>query len=364
MDNRATFGNLRELPLSFLLFDLWNLKKNGKLILKQGKNEKILFFEEGNIALTPETLNERRFFSFLTERTVIQPSSLERILAFAEQEHLSLVKACIEKDMVPTSDLWRLMQEYFLSDIFPFFDRDDAQFLFQPDNKPDKMKIWSRMLTLDVILQGTRQMKNSAFIASLLPEAEGEAHALFPQHQAQISFEPHEDYLLHLFTNLQNLKSVYNQTETSIRETQKAIFAFLSLGLFTFSKTKRKKHSLPDFSQTELNTILTSFNRKWLFAFKYISKELGPVAQNILEKSLDEAKTRLSPLFQSVKLHPDGTIDAHSVLKAKFNFSSQGTKQTLLLGLNEIIVSEVQAVKKTLGDEHEATLVQNLHKIE
>ena len=121
---------------------------------------------------------------------------------------------------------------------------------------------------------------------------------------------------------------------------------------------------MPDFSHRELNTILTSFNRKWLFVYKYISKELGPVAQNILEKSLEDAKARLSPLFQIVKLHSDGNIDTSSVLKAKFNFSSQGTKQTLLLGLNEIIVSEVMAVKKTLGDEHEAILIQNLHKNE
>jgi len=364
MDNRITFGNLRERPFSFLLFDLWNSKKNGKLSLKKAKNEKILFFEEGNIVITSETFNERNFFSNLAEKNTIKTSSLENILAFAEQEHLSLIKSCIQMEILSAPDLWRLMQEYSLSSIFPFFDRYDAEFLFQPDNKPDKLKIWCRMQTLAVILQGTRQMKNSDFIASQLPENDGDAQALFPQHQAQIPFSPHEEYLLHLFSNLQNLKSVYKHTEISTKDTQKVIFTFLSLGLFTFSQTKRKKHSLPDFSHAELNTILTAFNRKWLFVFKYISKELGPVALNILEKSMEEAKTRLSPLFQSVKLQPDGNIDTNSVLKAKFNFSSQETKQTLLIGLNEIIVSEVLAVKKTLGDEHEAILVQNLHKIE
>jgi hypothetical protein len=207
-------------------------------------------------------------------------------------------------------------------------------------------------------------MTNSDFIASFLPENEGETQALRPQHQAQITFLPHEEYLLHLFSYLQNLKSVYNHTEMGKKDTQKVIFTFLSLGLFVFSQTKRKKLSQQDFSHVELHTILAAFNRKWLFIFKYISKELGPVALNILEKSLEEAKTRLSPLFQSVKLQPDGNIDTNSVLKAKFNFSSHGTKQTLLIGLNEILVSEVLAVKKTLGDEHEAILVQNLRKIE
>jgi len=267
-------------------------------------------------------------------------------------------------NILSASDLWELMQEYSLSDIYPFFDRNDAEFLFQPDKKPDKLKIRFQLQTLAVILQGTRQMKNADFIASQLPENDGYAQALFPQHQKRIPFLPHEEYLLYLFTHLQNLKSVYKHSEMSTKDTQKVIFTFLSLGLFAFSQTKRKKHSLTDFSHAELVTILTAFNKKWLFVFKYISKELGPVALNILEKSLEETKTKLSPLFQSVKLQPNGNIDTNSVLKAKFNFSSQGTKQTLLTGLNEIIVSEVLAVKKTLGDEHEAILVQNLHKIE
>ncbi len=364
MENRAFSGNLREKPFSFLLFDLWNSRKNGKLSLKKAEDEKILFFEEGNITVTSETFNEKYFLSNLREKNIIKTSDLENLLAFAKKEHLSLIKACIQMEIVSAPHLWTLMQEYSMTDIFPFFDRDDAEFLFQPNHKPDKLKRWCRIQTLAVILQGTRQMTNSDLIASQLPESDGETQALFPQHQDQIPFLPHEKYLLHLLSNLKNLKSVCKHTELGTKDTLKVIFTFLSLGLFAFSQTKRKEYSPQDFSRAELNTILTAFNKKWLFVFKYISKELGPVSLNILEKSLEEAKTRLSPLFHSVKLRSDGNIDTHSVLKAKFNFSSQRTKQTLLIGLNEIIVSEVLAVKKTLGDEHEAILVQNLQKIE
>ncbi|MCJ7579868.1 MAG: DUF4388 domain-containing protein, partial [Candidatus Aminicenantes bacterium] len=350
-------------PFSFLLFDLWNSRKNGKLSIKNAEVEKTFFFEEGSIVITSETFNEKTFFSDLTDKEIIETSSLKNILAHAEKEHMSLIKTCLLMNILTTPYLWKLMQEYSLSSIIPLFDMDDSEFVFHPDNNPDKLKIWCRLQTLAVILQGTRQMTNSDFIASQLPENDGDAQILHPQHQSRIPFYPEEEYLLHLFSNLQNLKSVYKYTEMNTRDTQRIVFTFLSLGLFSFSKIKKQNHSLPDFSNAELHTILSAFNRKWLFVYKYISKELGPVAQNILEKSLEDAKARLSPLFQSVKLQPDGSIDTNSVLKAKFNFSSQGTKQTLLIGLNEIIVSEVMAVKKTLGDEHEAILIQNLQKI-
>jgi len=363
MDKRSIFGKLCEKPFSFLLFDLWNLRKNGTLFIKTAETEKILFFEEGNLAVTATNFNERNFFSHLTEKEIIDASSLETLFTEAEQQSMSLIKTSIHLKILPSSILWKWIQKYAVSDILPFFDRDDAEFVFQPDRRPDTLKTLCRMQTLAVILQGTRQMENSDFIASKLPEKDGDVQVLFPQHQSQVPFLPHEEYLLHLLSNLQNLDSVYSHAEISKKDIQQVIFTFLSLGLLTFSRTERKKHVLPDISQAELNTILSTFNKKWLFIFKYISKELGPVAQNILEKTLEDAKARLSPLFQSVKLQPDGNIDTNSVLKAKFNFSSQGTKQNLLLGLNEIIVSEVMAVKKTLGDEHEAILIQNLQKI-
>ncbi len=210
MDNRVTFGNLREQPLSFLLLDLWNFKKNGRLSLKKGKNEKNFFFDGGNIAITSNTFNEKKFFTALTNNNIIETSSLENILSNAKQEHTSLIKSCIQMNILGVRQLWKLMQDFSLSNIIPFFDWENAEFLFQPDNKPDKLRIWCRIRTLDMILQGTRQMTNFDFIASQLPEDDSSAQVLYPKHQSQIPFLPHEEYLHHLLSNLHNLNPFTN----------------------------------------------------------------------------------------------------------------------------------------------------------
>ena len=87
MDNRVFFGKLSEKPFSFLLFDLWNSRKSGKLSIKNVQNETTLFFEEGSIAVTAETFKEKTFFSDLAEKDIITGSSLENILAQAKAVH-------------------------------------------------------------------------------------------------------------------------------------------------------------------------------------------------------------------------------------------------------------------------------------
>ena len=49
-----------------------------------------------------------------------------------------------------------------------------------------------------------------------------------------------------------------------------------------------------------------------------------------------------------------------SLLKAKISLFSEEDRKVLLRDLNEILAAEVLAVKKTLGNEHESALIENL----
>lgn len=113
----------------------------------------------------------------------------------------------------------------------------------------------------------------------------------------------------------------------------------------------------------EFDKILDAFNDKFSYIYKYISKELGPVAFNVVEKCLEETKSHLSSLFQEIKFDREGRIEMNSILKANITYASQETKMSLIKDLNEILVAEVLAVKKNLGDDHESLLVKNLEKI-
>ena len=81
-----------------------------------------------------------------------------------------------------------------------------------------------------------------------------------------------------------------------------------------------------------------------------------------MNKCLEEIKTHLSPNLQKAGIGPDGRINL-SIKKTNRGLSNVDEKKAFIRDLNEILVAEILAVKKTLGNEHEATLIKNLQKI-
>ena len=59
----------------------------------------------------------------------------------------------------------------------------------------------------------------------------------------------------------------------------------------------------------------------------------------------------------------DGKVEFQSVLKSNIIISDRETRQGLIKSLNEILAAEILAVKKTLGNDSESTLIKNLEKI-
>jgi hypothetical protein len=83
----------------------------------------------------------------------------------------------------------------------------------------------------------------------------------------------------------------------------------------------------------------------------------------VLGKSLDEVRPRLGRYFQDAELRGDGRIDIGPAVKPGPNAVQDELRKTLVRSLNEILAAEVLAVKRTLGNSHESSLVRNLEKV-
>jgi hypothetical protein len=145
--------------------------------------------------------------------------------------------------------------------------------------------------------------------------------------------------------------------------TKKALFTLFCLGMLGPSLMATPNKPLQEFSVAELQKILDTFNAKCSYIYKSVSKELGPVALNLMEKSIEDIKPHLSQHFQKIRMSPDGKIDLQSVLKSNIILADRETIQLVIKSLNEILAAEILAVKKTLGSEFESTMVKNLEKI-
>lgn len=362
MEENSLQGNIAQIPFPHLLFEIWQKEKSGHLRIQKDRVEKRLSFEKGNIVIERESFPEIDFLKTLVEKKIIGVPEHKKCEDYASQNKTSLLRALIELDIFSASGLWKLIEDFFKADFFSFFDLSKAVFLFNPEPLPRQCPLLSCIQTLPLILEGVRQMRNFELIEAFLPDCTEILQILSPYYLNLISLEPHEKYLLSALDN-NSLKNIYHSSEIGKKESQKIVFALLSLGLVGASGEKNRNKRLTEFSSAELDKILSAFNDKCSYIYKYISKEIGPVALNVLEKCLDEIKAHLGPLFQKIELSPDGTIEMKSILRTNTTLSNLEKEKNFIRGLNEILAAEVLTVKKTLGNDHERALVKNLEKI-
>jgi hypothetical protein len=106
--------------------------------------------------------------------------------------------------------------------------------------------------------------------------------------------------------------------------------------------------------------VLGSFNQMYGYLFRYMVREVGPIAENVIEKYLGGLRESRPDVFLGVKLQKDGTLDP-AVVERNLNKAPEEQRRTQLVdALNELLYAELLAVKRTLGPEHEATIIRAL----
>jgi hypothetical protein len=356
-------GKLGENHFSQFLLRIWKAEGSGRLEITKESIDKRTAFHKGQLVIIKDFLDEESFCDSLHKIKVLDSPSLKRCTKHAKDHKISLLKTLIELAILTPLQLWDALEEYQREDLLPIFDWEQGEYFFDTEKPIHEHKILLRIHTPGFILDGIRQMKNEALLKSLAPEESKTVERLFPDSSESITLSAPERYVLSLINKPEGLKHIYTTSELGHRETQRIVFTLINLGFIGFPQKNKTGQTSLDIPKSEIYRILELFNEKCSFIFKYISKEIGPVALNILEKCLEDAKPSLSPIFEKARLRPDGKVETNSILKGGISLSREKFKVQVLNGLNDILVAEVLAVKRTLGNEHESILVNNLKKI-
>lgn len=355
-------GNLADRPIPTLLFHLWQSEETGILRIEHDGHSRAVGFKDGRIAVSTQTLSQKDFLGYLAERHILDSSLLTECESYAEQNSCSLIRALHELSPLRPSETWPLLERFTKEGIYSLFDWDEGRYEFAHLEGTQTAGILFLIQTLPLILQGIRRMRNQTAIEARIPDGDTHIQVLTPYYSDQMILDPTEKYLLNLIKHQSHLETIYESSELGRKDTKKILFAFLSVGLISFSSEKTPADHRQKSDPLEFDEKLAAFNSKFSYIYKYLSKELGPVAFNLIEKCLEELKPHLSSIWQQGKFDSEGRIPLDTLLKTDTSFASTETKKDLIRDLNEILTAEVIAVRKNLGDEHESILVNNLKK--
>jgi hypothetical protein len=346
-----------------ILFSVWQSKITGRLLVKNDTTEKTLTFKTGNIAIDKDIFEEPAFLKHLLRKKILDNPCAKKCEARMAKKKTSLLAAILDLGILSPQHLWKNMEIYAKQEVFPLFDLAPLTCSLFSEKTPPDTAILFTIPTLSLIQEGIYQMKNIKLIDALISKDTEDFQKLTPDHMDQIDLEPYEEHLIHTAGEKTDLQSLISQSTLGEKYTKKALLTLFCLGILGPSPMATPNKPLQEFSVAELQKILDTFNAKCSYIYKSVSKELGPVALNLMEKSIEDIKPHLLQHFQKIRLGIDGKIDLQSVLKSNIIMSDRDTIQLIIKSLNEILAAEILAVKKSLGSEFESTLIKNLETI-
>jgi hypothetical protein len=350
-------GQISQLPLPDMLQHLRESKATGILSLVSGGARKALYIKVGRVVFASSNLPNDRLGELLLREGKITVEEYEAsIRAISKGKRQGRV--LVEMGALSPKDLWEGVQSHIREIVYGIFQWDDGQFHFEESTLPEKERITVDLDIQDLILVGIRRVDAAGAIQARYPE--GDQVLERGSGETPTSLEPYETHVLGLVDGERSVLEICRESEIGDNETMKVLYAMLCTGLIRVKGKKVRALDQDFVPEDTLYSVLASFNQNYAFIFKYMVREVGPIAENVLEKYLNGLRENRSDVFAGVKLMKDGTLDP-AVLERNLNkFPEEERRGRLVDGLNELLYAELLAVKRTLGSDHEANIIRAL----
>jgi hypothetical protein len=349
-------GQLSQLPLPEILQQLRLSSATGILSLVSGGARKALYVKAGKVVFAASNLPNDRLGEILLREGKITVEEYDgSIRAISKGKRQGRV--LIEMGALSPKDLWEGVQFQVREIVASIFQWDEGQFHFEESSLPEKERITVELEVAELILIGIRRVDATGSLQARYPEPD--------QLLERVASEPlpgcmeaYERHVLGLVDGERSVMEVCRESEIGDSETLKLLYALLATGIVRVKGKKVYALDQDFVPEDTLVTVINSFNQMYGYVFRYMVREVGPIAENVLEKYLNGLRDGRKDVFAGTRLQKDGTLDP-ATLERNLNRVPESERRGLLVdALNELLYAELLAVKRTLGSEHEANIVR------
>jgi hypothetical protein len=348
-------GQLSQLPLPDVLEHLRSSKATGILSLVSGGARKALYLKDGRVVFASSNLPNDRLGEILIRDGKITVEEYETSIR-AIHKGKRQGKALVEMGALSPKDLWEGVQYQIREIVYSIFQWDDGSFHFEQSTLPEKERITVDLDITELILVGIRRVDASGSIQSRFPE--GMLVLERASDPPKDLLEPYEHHVLALIDADRSVLEICKESEIGDNETQKLLYAFLATGILKAKGRKVRTLDQDFVPEDSLYSVLNSFNQMYGYIFKYMVREVGPIAENVLEKYLGALRESRKDVLAGVRLLKDGSLDGVMVERNLNQLPEEERRSRLVDALNELLYAELLAVKRTLGAEHESTIIK------
>ena len=321
MDDWFASEEFARAPVARVLAEIWRQGLSGSLYVRAGGVPKCLSFERGSLVLDSVSFEEKDFLRYLLTTGETDLIALTRVEEHVQKTGGSTLRSLVETSLFEPDRLWDLLRTYARGGgPVALRERRGRARVPHPERPAGPgLRGGHRRPRPPARGRPEDDGRGRPGPASSRPAARPSAGCRPSRPTPSASPSPSDTSSASSTRPGRSTRSRPTATPAP-PETRRALCALLLLGLAGTAGPKPKTARLgADLSLAGMDRIMGLFNARCAFVFKHVSKEVGPVAFNLIEKALDEVRGRLDPAFQSAELKPDGRLELKSLLRVNAN---------------------------------------------
>ncbi|UCH92853.1 MAG: DUF4388 domain-containing protein [Candidatus Aminicenantes bacterium] len=367
-------GEIKEENLYSILYYIYKESISGTLVVQTENVEKKMLIENNKIVFAASNGKEDAFGDYLLKNNLIDKDIYHKTSQYMEKNNKRFGRALIELGYFNYEQLWTWIPNHLKAIVFSFFDLRCGTYRILMEYEKQTENIVLDMDILSVIVEGMRRFNSKTFLEKKFAGIE-HLYVIDSKTMTQLDLKPYEIHVFDLVRKVTSLKDILRQSELLEFDTLKLLYLFLILEIISPQKsTEESKVSPGKETAKEVKGINAStfnsfeeairyYNMKYEIIYKVMLKEIGPISLSLLLKAVEDIMDNLPSYLQKIQLNPDGSINEELVLKSVWYYDFDEHIGEFLRGLEEILYTEIYAVKKHLGVEYEQQVLKWINGI-
>ncbi len=348
-------GRLRPLSIVDVLEFLGSLNRVGLLTLGSGGVSVRIHLRRGRVVHAASTRDADRLIDFLVRRGILgdeDHARLLRLVAEGERVGKALVACGALTPRVLMEERRRQVREIVLST----FEWGDGTYEFAEGEEPDPESVAVEIDIREIVVEGIRSLAMSTLFRARLATRDWIYEPVAAaDRKAEIGLEPHEQYVLDLVDGRRDIGALIALSEFPEEETLRVLFLLDRTGRVA----RCPAHAAHESGQDEATgEILLYYNRMFERIHGALMTEAGPIARELLERSLDDLRPGHPALLRHARIGGDGTLEPGVLEEALLEVRAPARRETLVRVLNEVLYAQLLVLRRTLGEAGERRVLR------
>lgn len=367
ISTEASFrGRVKPLGIADLLLFLSDLKRDGLLTCADNGVVIDLYIESSRLIYVTSSRARDDLSALLLRWECLSPQRFDAAMQQVS-EGARLDRALRERGGMSAKALQHARRRQAIHIVLSLFNWRDGEFRFFEGEAPQGELPSVDLPVPAMVAAGIRALSDVDLIAERIPSLERMFEAI-PEDRvknAAVSLRPAETFVLDLVDGSRSTGDIIKASGQTAAEVRRTLFLLSSLGRIKARLHAARQADAADdrTERSETGEIVRQFNGMFGRVYRYLMREVGPISDHLLRRSLKDTQSEHPILLSGSTLGADGTLDLPPIRDNLAGLRGEKGQEVLVEGLNELLYREMLVIRRTLGAEHEKKVLTGFRRV-